>query len=901
MHTRTLMHSTHTPGSRRQGKLTTFLAWALVAALGVGGALSGCGPTKKGPAARAYHSFVSLFNGYYHAELCYRDAVRQIDQGFSLQEDQFITIMNTDLGATTTTSNPLFDQAIEKCDVIIFRHRNGGFMDETHYLKGRCYFYKQDVAFALQNFQYVVNEHPKTKSAVRARVWIAMCYLQLKNNSMLQKELQPLVDTLPLIKDKKLKGEVALFIATVRVKEKNFQAAIDVLEPNLKAFKGRLTKARLHYLLAQLYDQLGNFTKAYEHYDKVYGLDATNQLNFNAQLNKAQLFIKYQPQNADPAAVTATLAKMLKEAKYDEYHDQIYHQFGLLALKNDQVETALAAFKKGVATSKGNVRVKTLNYFKLGETYFYNKLILDSAQAYFDSAAAIVPKNFVDYDRIQTISQTLKVYAQAKNTVHLQDSLLKLSTLSDTALSKYVDEYIKKEEEIKKQTELKLQQQNNPNPFGLNNNMTQTTPVTGFYFDNPTLVSNGRLTFSQTWGERKLEDNWRRKNKEVVFADNDPNNASNGGGPNLNDLKARKEQYIKNVPRTPEDIKASHDKIQTALLDLGQLFDQKLSMPDSAIKAYQIYLKRYPDGPEAPRVLYALHMLCKKINHPDAESYAKQLTTRFPGSNYTKLLTQGPEAESGNAEFNSAYNMLYALYEKGDFNTVVSFTGFMIAKYAAHPDLPRLYYLRGLSYGELKTMDSLVANFQRIVSNFPGADVAKPAKATLDLLKAPPTGANPGTTDPKPNTPATTDPANKPPGSDDPRFAGFFVDRINNEPVIGIVLVDKSKVDKNALQVAIADFNSQFFKSDNLNVTVLIYKNQYHLVYITQYANYLIADKYIEALKKHDKLKPWLADANKDVFFLSSNNFRTAFSMKRFDDYILYHTTYRDQMLANDK
>ena len=57
-----------------------------------------------------------------------------------------------------------------------------------------------------------------------------------------------------------------------------------------------------------------------------------------------------------------------------------------------------------------------------------------------------------------------------------------------------------------------------------NTTTSQTTqPAIGgkqdWYFYNPQLVEQGKAEFQRLWGRRKLEDNWRRKNKTVVALD----------------------------------------------------------------------------------------------------------------------------------------------------------------------------------------------------------------------------------------------------------------------------------------------------------------------------------------------------------------------------------------------
>lgn len=51
---------------------------------------------------------------------------------------------------------------------------------------------------------------------------------------------------------------------------------------------------------------------------------------------------------------------------------------------------------------------------------------------------------------------------------------------------------------------------------------TQPTIPTGddsWYFYNSQAVTQGKADFQRLWGRRKLEDNWRRRNKTVVALD----------------------------------------------------------------------------------------------------------------------------------------------------------------------------------------------------------------------------------------------------------------------------------------------------------------------------------------------------------------------------------------------
>ena len=50
----------------------------------------------------------------------------------------------------------------------------------------------------------------------------------------------------------------------------------------------------------------------------------------------------------------------------------------------------------------------------------------------------------------------------------------------------------------------------------INNPLVGTTGSNSWYFYNPTTKTLGHKDFIRVWGNRKLEDNWRRKNKSSV-------------------------------------------------------------------------------------------------------------------------------------------------------------------------------------------------------------------------------------------------------------------------------------------------------------------------------------------------------------------------------------------------
>jgi tetratricopeptide (TPR) repeat protein len=921
--------------------------------------LTSCGASKDGVAkpskfAKAYQSFISLFNGYYHAEVRYREATSTITMAYEVpvEEDKFLSVLDLPAGDKAAASVGLLDQAIEKCDLIIFRRKQSSYQDDCHFLKAKCWFYKKNTSQAMSNLNYVLYTFPKSKLVPEVLYWKALINLSTSNEFGAKEIAAQLQKT--EIKNKRVRADVGLLVATILVNDGKYTEAILSLEQALETLKGRDRIARVHFLLAQLYDRGNNFGKSYENYLACIKYTLNNELLFKAKLNSAKLFIKYQPKDADPTIVGTTLRKLLKDGKYADYRDQVLYQYAQLEVKSKNYDQAITYLKQALKANAGNEIQKVLCYYLTGELYFYQKTDYVAAQAYFDSAATIVPKDFPKYAEIKAISKTLNEFVTAKRTITLQDSLQRLASFTDAQLDQYVSSIIQREEDLKRQEIARRQAENQSQQNALLNQV-QTTDVVNqqqgaaFYFDNPMLVSNGRLEFNRIWGTRKREDNWRRRNKEAVFAANetDANGEAVDTARLSNNLAVRKAAYKKDVPRTADDIAASNEKIATAILQLASIFANRLNQPDSAIVYYKMYLRRFPQGSEVARAWYALNNLyALKQNRSEADKYKQLILSKFSGSMYARLLRRESvldESEENKQDFNSGYAALLDLYGKGDYATALNFSSFLLVRFDAHPEVPRIIYLKGLCYGYLGNKDSLRSIFKSIVKNFNGTEVATVAAQTLAKMDAPPVPVrtdvydpndpnqqfrpgqpNPTPSNPTPRQPAPTPnptprpaptpepsptpPPNKPgtPGNvpapdNGDKYKGFEAARRNNEPAIGILLVDQKKISAADLQVRLSDFHSKYFRAENLRVSILLYNNSQHLAFITQFADYKGADNYVKFLRKEPNLLELAPNPENSMFFMSSSNFRMSFSQKRFADYAAFFKENYTDMIQSEK
>jgi tetratricopeptide (TPR) repeat protein len=854
--------------------------------------ISSCGVKRKNVVSKTFHRTTTIFNYLYNAEIVWKEGVKQINAAYRVPPEGYIPVWwaGTEDDAASFASN--FESAIEKCEIALQKHNQpeNKYFDDLRFLIGRSWFYKRNYILAQKNFEYVLKTFPDTKLKPDVYLWMVKTYFMDGNNVMAVKLLQETIPHLEL--NKRQKGQLALVQTQVYLEEEDYDEVLRTLNANKKNIKGVNNRARAHFLLGQIYSDRGSFSQAYENYKKVTKLNTDYELIFNAKLNIAKLFISEQSGTEGTKKLRRLLKKMLRDEKNIDYKDRVFYEIAMLDLKIGNQPGAIENLRNSIAANTNNQRQKALSYYKIGQIYFYDLKDFTNAQAYFDSASTAITRDAPEYREISTISRTLKEYVTHINTIQLQDSLLRLARLSDSELESYVDKYLedkkKREEEAQARELEELNRLNDPNlfrQFGENKNNRRGD----FYFDSPDLVGNGKVEFQQIWGQRRNEDNWRRKNKQIQLASNDETEEVVEVSDEDIEKYGSKEkaQMIKNVPRTEGEKLDANNKIEDALYGLGQVYQNKLNIPDSAVAVYNRLISRYPDSEYALKGRYALFKLYNDEDNPTkADQYKIEICGKYPTSRYCKLCNgEQVETETDEAyeDFLSAYQALYETFKRKEYETCIEFSGFITMRFASAKELPKAYMIRGKSYAYLGQKDSLISVYEYIKMNYPDSEIIPEVNRTLAFAKGVPEGgpSNPGLSN-------SNDPG-KPPAENDPRYEGFKLERKPHEKVYIVMLVEKEKIKSNELQQRIGAFHKNAYAERRLNASIFLYQNKYHMPYISQFNSESEAMDYIKAAMKEPGIGDLLGGANEKMVFISPANFRTAYGKKRFEDYFVYY------------
>jgi len=848
---------------------------------------TGCGKHRKSFIARNWHSFLSLFNGYYNANIKHKEGARETEKAYKVNQDGLIPVFAWDTDGSAGASN--FDESIKKCDIVIFKHPYGKWIDDCRYLNGRSNFFKHNSATATLNFEYILAAFPKSDLVPEVKVWLAKSYYLQgypdKSLAYLDKNLKK--STL----NKKLRGEAAVLEATILAKKEKYDKAVEVLSSNLEFVKGRKQKARAKYLLAQLYAKAGKFPKAYESYLACVRMSTDYELDFNARLQMVRL-IAEQPSLSDRNAETAQILKqLLREEKNKDFLDQIYYEFAMLEFRKNSYDKSLSYLRKSLDHSTKNERQKALSYYRSGYIFFHNKEDYPQAQLYFDSAATFVKQENPEYKEVKSMAEILKEYVMHYNNVINQDSLLTLSGMSETRREQTVDKIIAEEKKKKKEQDdqLKLQKEtqemnqmmNQQQAMsGLNNNLSSSS----FSFDDPAKVSTGKLQFQRTWGSRKNEDHWRRsKRPNAGIAEVAKEEKKTDPKEEADYWKLKKETYLAAIPTSDAGRKEANRLIDEGYFGLAQIYHKKLDMPEKAIPWYEKLIKRYPESPYFLKSYYALYTIYRDMKAPKANAYRSYILNNHPNSIYARLVrSQDITEELRRAEqtFDGAYSALYSIYSSKEYYTVIDFSNYILNTFPEKPGFPAVYYLKGLCFGKVGNVDSMKWIYQDLIKSYPESEQAAVAKRTLELLEG-------GNAKPSAAAPATGE----------ERFKDFTKNISPGDEVVVLLPVLNEKLSINDLKIKISDFNTANFSQDKLTVSGLMYR-QFYVSMIQKFGDYRFAWRYVQAVRNDPKLGILAQNPSKQIVFITRKNLNTCIQKNSLEDYLDFFEKYHPEMLA---
>ena len=754
---------------------------AVLAAIVMLTLLAGCGTKKNTPLSRNWQAFTTRYNVYFNGEEHYKEQLRNMEDKYEDDYTRTLLMHPAEAKADDKLPQPTgnFKRTVEKMQKAIQLHsikkkparRSGSpkekafrareefnpFLHNAWLMMGCAEFFNGDFLNAASTFLYIAKHFTWLPDVVtEARLWQARCYCALDWT-------YEAGNILRLVKEKDIHGRKLTDLYN------NVQAdyllhadmpaqAAPYLEAAAKATSGTQGK-RLWFLLGQVYARLGDKERAYQAFRNAgKGASTPYRAKLNARIKQSEVFT-----GGDIRKEVNTLRSMARFERNSEFLDQIYYAIGNLYLSRRDTAQAKENYIKAIEKSTRGGIDKALAQLALGDIYFTEHDYV-KAQPCYSEAVPLLSEGFPGYDVLRRRSDVLDELSLYSGNVQLQDSLLTLSKMTPEeqreVCQKIVDDLLKKEKEAKEAAEKEeylANQQGQASPMDKNKPATPSISMNtdkSWYFYNSMTKNAGKTEFQRRWGARKLEDDWRRRNKATFSLEDeeeveDGDEEKDGNGEEA-DSEGKKEAdsndphnvefYLKQIPSTPEQVATANDVIQEGFYNMGVILKDKLEDYPAARIEFNELDTRYPDNIYRLDVYYNMYLMAVRENDAElAEVWRKKILADFPDSPYGKAMAD-PQYFNNLRRMHEVqggmYEEAYAAYLDNENKRVHELTSEMEKDYPLSPILPKFVFIDALSYMTEGDYGKFRDRLTELLGRWPDTDMTDMASGILKGLKA---------------------------------------------------------------------------------------------------------------------------------------------------------------------
>ncbi|MFT4681893.1 MAG: tetratricopeptide (TPR) repeat protein [Flavobacteriales bacterium] len=887
--------------------------------------LAGCSTKKKGFVNRAYHNVTAKYNGYFNGRESLKEGVRALNKANKDNFEEILSIYPLGTKADAQSVYPQMDRAIEKASVVIKKHsmlikgkEYCNWIDDSYLLIGKSNFYKRDLMASHEIFTYMVKQYKDKKSRYDGHLWLIRANIELLRFKDGEKEI------LLLEQDEKLpkKKKVVLAVATAEyyLKQADYNMAIPKLEAALEVSKRGKQRNRMNYILGQLYQEKDD-DRASEFFTKVIKRNTPYDMEFNARINRA---LMASAASGDLASIKKELKKMSRDDKNADYLDRIYFAMADIAKDEEDIPLAKKYLTRSIQASTNNPVQKAISYFTMADIYFDEREYPKSA-LYFDSSMTSLPEEHKHYDRVKAQRDNLADLIKNLDIIAYQDSMILLSDMSDAEIDDIIADIIQSViQEEEQEAALALNEGANSRP----QDQPRSIGGSSWYYYNQTAKSYGVQEFKNKWGERKLEDNWRRRNKQSTAISEDDELASLDDS-TATELKKTPEFYLQNVPRTEGAIDSAHMALEGALYNLGVIYKDQIGDLERSIESFESYLERYPRGRYTLETYYQLYLLGIQDGRPELSAkYKQKVISEYPDSDYAKILTDPTylaKLEAMKGELARIYNRAYDNYQEGEYELTLAGCDTALLAFEKDELVPKFALLKAMAIGKTDRLIAYRRALEGVVEKYPTTPEKDKAEELLGYVKQmmgegapkekdaskeepgkdkgkveqPDKGGKQGEKESnkkpeiidqeeskdssEPQEPSSAETATN--DSITEAKATLKYEYVEAHKHFYLIVITDPKTDSKNLQSALSDFNSEFFSLERLSIKTAKLGREMNMVYVRGFKKTDKCKDYFSTVKGNEDVFNGLDPESFKQFIISQPNFTKFFSDRNIERY----------------
>ena len=827
-----------------------------------------CSTQKDAALNRFYHQLNTKYNAIFYADQHLQEGIKKIKEAHEDNYKELLTI-HQQVPKNVQTVQTDLDRAIEKATVAIKKHsmdiegvEKNKLIDDAYLIIGQAKFYKKEYTPAINTFNYIVRSSNNVKIQTDAALWSAHCLFQQDNFEVLARNLQ-IIDEEYFLN----KAQQAVFFeikADLAIASNDFTLAKTLLLNTVSLTRSKEKKTRIFFILGQLSLLTNEYKDAYDYFKEVIKKNPEYEMVFNAKLNQTKT-TSFDKDSFEK--LSTELEKMILDKKNKEYRDQIYFALGNMQLVNLDTISAISSLENSAKFSLYNEEQKIESHYLLAGIFWTNKEYIKSYN-HCDSAYRLLNSENLKYEEIKNMRKNSKMVADYYRVITVNDSLINLATLPVGERNKIIDDYIEtlreKEESLKLVEKTSSGSTRNFNSYEYNKqtqNSLNITSTGGWYFYNASAMSLGYSEFISRWGNRKLEDNWRRKNKSSTTETEEFGLTSNLDEPDEKEKYSR-EYYISNLPLTEQQQQELESDIETAYYYLAKTFKEELRDYHQAIKLYQELLIRYPKTDYKKLAYFDLYKIYHVLPYPKKQEEVFSLIKElYPTITHLEILTGKGTVVGTQVLQDSIYRKAYSLYS--DFSsTSCDSLKELLSSNLDHPQVSKIELLNLFCKAQNMTKMEFVSGLNHIKTTHSNSPILE----KLDSLILTLTGEIDNTLETEYENEFET-----------PHY--FFL------------LLTEVSINLPETQRVISIFNDKNYRLDSLRVTNLLLNKQEQILRVQEFTNKTKALAYYYLIQDDPESMNILGGSGVQMFIISQNNFIQLLRQKNINSYIEYFNT----------
>ncbi len=704
----------------------------------------GCSTKKDAFVNRNWHALNTKYNVLYNGNLAFEEGREQLNEGYRDNYWELLPVERLEVSGEvkldSEDNNPNFLRAEEKAAKAIQKHsmdiadleRNPQ-TDEAFLLLGKARYFDERYIPALEAFNYILQKYEESDKLNEARIWREKTHIRLGYEELAIKNLKQVFKYQQLSDQEYADARAIMGQAFINLNAPD--SALMQMKPAAAYTRKKEERGRYLFIIGQLYNRLGHPDSANIAYDKIIDLNRKIPRVYlvNAHLGKIRN-TKVDASNRDE--VLEYLTKLEENRENRPFLDKINRQLALFHRDQGRDSLSLVYYNRSLRATANDAVINSLNYRDLADHYF-DENAYRAAGAYYDSTLTNLEENTREFRAISKKRENLDDVIAYEDVVQYTDSVLTLVEMEPVGRQAYFQTYIDSLRAADEAEAKRKEEQANAGFAAFADTKGGRENQGKFYFYNITSLGYGKTAFTNTWGDRQLEDNWRWSDRSRLVADGSGEETAigqeDGSVAVSDDEKYDLDYYLQRIPDHPEVIDSLRRERNFANYQLGLIYKEKFKEPLLAAGKLERVLA---SDPEARLILpskYNLYKIYEAQGSPLADGMRTDIIQNHPDSRYATILTN-PEAELATLENSpeARYADLFRAFQEQRYLQVITGTEEAINQMAGDPIVPKLELLKANAIGRLQGFEDFREALNYVALNYPNTKEGQQALRIIE-------------------------------------------------------------------------------------------------------------------------------------------------------------------------